>query len=413
MPSKGKHLLHFVSVENKTMPHYTECMKIFSELIDLKEKLSLYIHIPFCVKKCRYCDFPSWAGCEADFESYVNSLAEELKEGSYMYSDYEIDTVFIGGGTPTVLPPGLLGKIADVVLERYNLSRNAEFTCEANPGTVDGKKLREMRAMEINRLSFGVQAWQNDILKTLGRIHDRDLFLKNLAQAKEAGFKNINCDLMFSLPNQTLDNWQETLEKITALDIQHVSAYSLIVEEGTVFGDMNEKGLLKLPDEETDRKMYYLANEILADRGFERYEISNFAKKGFESRHNITYWETRPYIGFGLGSHSYFNGERFNNTYDMKSYIAAKGKMPLIRENIETLTENMKTEEFMFMGLRMTKGISKDEFKARFKNDIESVYGSQLKYLKEEKLLQEKDGRLFLTEKGTDISNFVFEKFML
>jgi len=379
----------------------------------LKENLSLYIHIPFCVQKCLYCDFSSWGNCESEFESYTKSLCDEIKINASLYKDYNVDTVFIGGGTPTILPPKLLGKIADSIFNNYNINNNVEFTCEANPGTVDAYKLGEMKQMEINRLSFGFQAWQNNLLKTLGRIHDRDTFLRNLAEAKNAGFKNINCDLMFSLPNQTLDDWQETLEKVTALDIQHISAYSLIVEEGTPFYRMHEEGKLNLPDEETDRKMYYLANEILKDKGYERYEISNYARKGFESRHNITYWETRPYIGFGLGSHSYFNGERFHNTYDMKKYISSKGQMHLLREENELLTEEMKMEEFMFMGLRMTKGIEREEFRIRFKKDIDDIYKKEIESLKADKLLFEKDGRIALTERGTDISNMVFEKFIL
>lgn len=378
----------------------------------MREKLSLYIHIPFCAKKCLYCDFPSWQGCESYFEDYTDSLLNEIKNGERIYSDYDISTIFIGGGTPTVLSPKLLGKITDVVLERYNVESNAEITSEANPGTVDGYKLKEMKAMGINRLSFGVQAWQNNILKALGRIHDRETFLKNLDEAKNAGFENINCDLMFSLPNQTFKDWMETLENFSKLDIQHISAYSLIVEDGTPFKKMQEEGRLLLPDEETDRKMYSAANEILAKNGFERYEISNFAKKGFESRHNITYWETRPYIGFGLGSHSYFQAERYNNTYDLKEYIAANGDAKKLRENKEILTDKEKEEEFMFMGLRMKKGISTDEFSRRFGRDIYSVYGEKIEELLDEKLIEKKENRIMLTKRGTDVSNIVFERFI-
>ena len=378
----------------------------------MREKLSLYIHIPFCAKKCLYCDFPSWQGCESYFEDYTESLLNEIKNGERIYSDYDISTIFIGGGTPTVLSPKLLGKITDAVLERYNVESNAEITSEANPGTVDGYKLKEMKAMGINRLSFGVQAWQNNILKALGRIHDRETFLKNFDEAKNAGFENINCDLMFSLPNQTFKDWMETLENFSKLDIQHISAYSLIVEDGTPFKKMQEEGRLLLPDEETDRKMYSAANEILAKNGFERYEISNFAKKGFESRHNITYWETRPYIGFGLGSHSYFQAERYNNIYDLKEYIAANGDAKKLRENKEILTDKEKEEEFMFMGLRMKKGISTDEFSRRFGRDIYSVYGEKIEELLDEKLIEKKENRIMLTERGTDVSNIVFERFI-
>ena len=247
----------------------------------MSEDLSLYIHIPFCVRKCLYCDFPSYGSCENIYGDYVNSLIRELKEGSRIYDGFKINTVFMGGGTPTVLESRDLGRIMDTVLGRFDVADNAEITCEANPGTLDFKKLTEMRSMEINRLSMGVQAWQDRILQMLGRIHDNKTFIDDMAMAKDAGFKNINCDLMFALPNQKIDDWQETLEKVIKLNPQHISAYSLIIEEGTPFKKMYDEGKIKPADEETDRKMYYLAKEILADNGYHQYEISNFAKEGF------------------------------------------------------------------------------------------------------------------------------------
>ncbi len=378
----------------------------------MKEPLSLYIHIPFCVKKCLYCDFPSYSGMESIHSEYVKKLCSEIEEGAYVYSGYDIKSVFIGGGTPTVLSSHDLGKIMDTVLNKYDVSSNAEITCEANPGTLDFKKLNEMHSMEINRLSMGVQAWQDDILKSLGRIHNRETFVNDVAMAKDAGFKNINCDLMFALPGQTMDNWQETLEKVTDLNVQHISAYSLIIEEGTPFYDMQKSGTLRAVDDETDRKMYSLAKEILSDRGYKQYEISNFAKEGFESYHNSVYWKTMEYAGFGLGAHSYFNGKRYHNTYDMKKYLNSL-KFDNIKEETEILTENDKISEFMFMGLRMTKGISENEFEKRFKTSVDSVYKKQIDELIDEKLIIRKEGRIYLTDYGTDISNFVFEKFLI
>ena len=230
--------------------------------------------------------------------------------------------------------------------------------------------------------------------------------------AKDAGFKNINCDLMFALPNQTMDDWQETLEKVIKLNPQHISAYSLIIEEGTPFKKMYDEGKIKPADEETDRKMYYLAKEILADNGYHQYEISNFAKEGFESRHNSVYWQTKEYIGFGLGAHSYFDGKRFHNTYDMKDYMGFSNYNN-IKADIEILSENDKISEFMFMGLRMTKGINEKEFERRFKTSVDSVYKKKIDELLEEKLIKRENGNIFLTDYGTDISNFVFEKFLL
>ena len=229
----------------------------------MKDKISLYIHIPFCVRKCLYCDFPSFSGMESIFDDYVRMLCREIDE---TYSDYrgmEVKSIFVGGGTPSVLPPALLGRISDKIFSRFDVDSQAEITIETNPGTLDAKKLAEMKSMYFNRLSMGLQAWQDRLLKKLGRIHTADEFETNFLQARDAGFKNINVDLMFALPAQSLDDWQETLEKVMKLRPEHISAYSLIIEEGTPFFDMFDRGELKETDEDTDRKMYYLAKEII------------------------------------------------------------------------------------------------------------------------------------------------------
>ncbi|MGE4215273.1 MAG: radical SAM family heme chaperone HemW [Anaerotignaceae bacterium] len=377
------------------------------------KRLSMYIHIPFCKKKCLYCDFPSFSGCENIYEDYVNSLVSELRDNASQYNENEIGTVFIGGGTPTVLPPKQLGKLLDTALNRYNVRSDAEITIEANPGTVNAQVFKELKSMYINRLSFGVQAWQNSLLTSLGRIHSNETFVNNFYEAREAGFKNISCDLMFSLPNQTLSHWEETLEKIMRLNPEHISAYSLIIEEGTPFKEMYDKGTIKATDEALDREMYYLAKEMLKDKGYNQYEISNFAKQGFESRHNIVYWNTKEYLGFGLGAHSYVRGERFHNTYAMADYINAKGNIIKLRENIETLSKEEKMEEFMFMGLRMTEGISISEFKKRFNTDVKDIFKDSVQYLIDQKLLYINEDKLALTDKGVDVSNYVFEKFII
>jgi len=378
----------------------------------LDNDLSLYIHIPFCVKKCLYCDFPSYSGCENIFDDYTLKLVEELKEGSRIYEGKKIKSVFVGGGTPTVLSGRNLGKIMDTVLNRFDVDSSAEITCEANPGTLDEIKLKDMYSMNINRLSMGLQAWQDRLLKVLGRIHNRETFVNDVKLAKEIGFKNINCDIMFALPTQTMDDWQQTLENVIKLDIQHISAYSLIVEDGTPFKKMFDSGVYRLTDEVTDRKMYYLAKEMLKDYGYNQYEISNFAKEGYESYHNSVYWKTKEYIGFGLGSHSYFDSKRFHNTYDMKKYMSFLNSSD-IKEDIEYLRENDKISEFMFMGLRMTNGISENEFEKRFGSSVNSIYKDVIEELIYEKLIVRNDGRIFLTDRGMDISNFVFEKFLL
>lgn len=374
----------------------------------MKDKISLYIHIPFCVRKCLYCDFPSFSGMESVFDDYVRMLCREIDE---TYSDYrgmEVKSIFVGGGTPSVLPPALLGRISDKIFSRFDVDSKAEITIETNPGTLDAKKLGEMKSMYFNRLSMGLQAWQDRLLKKLGRIHTADEFEANFLQARDAGFKNINVDLMFALPAQSLDDWQETLEKVMKLRPEHISAYSLIIEEGTPFFDMFDRGEFKEIDEVTDRKMYYLAKEMLSDKGYKQYEISNFAKEGFECYHNKVYWRTEEYQGFGLGAHSYADGVRFHNTYDMKEYLRGEG----LRLDKEFLSIEEKQEEFMFMGLRMNEGVSEAEFLRRFGESMDSVYGDEIKELISEELLVKKDGRLSLTDRGVDISNSVFEKFI-
>lgn len=374
----------------------------------MKDKISLYIHIPFCIRKCLYCDFPSFSGMESIFDDYVRMLCREIDE---TYSDYrgmEVKSIFVGGGTPSVLPPALLGRISNKIFSRFDVDSKAEITIETNPGTLDAKKLGEMKSMYFNRLSMGLQAWQDRLLKKLGRIHTADEFETNFLQARDAGFKNINVDLMFALPAQSLDDWQETLEKVMKLRPEHISAYSLIIEEGTPFFDMFDRGELKEIDEVTDRKMYYLAKEMLFDKGYKQYEISNFAKEGFECYHNKVYWRTEEYQGFGLGAHSYAGGVRFHNTYDMKEYLRGEG----FRLDKEFLSLQEKQEEFMFMGLRMNEGVSEAEFLRRFGESMDGVYGDEIKELISEELLVKKDGRLSLTDRGVDISNSVFEKFI-
>ena len=373
----------------------------------MKQEISLYIHIPFCVRKCLYCDFPSFSGMDGMFEDYVRRLCREMDEAAPSFQGIGVKSVFFGGGTPSILPPALMGRIMDKIMSAYDVNSDAEISMEANPGTLDAAKLREYKSMYFNRLSMGLQAWQDRLLERLGRIHRVGEFEDNFLQARDSGFKNINVDLMFSLPGQTMDDWQETLEKVIRLDPEHISAYSLIIEEGTPFFDMYEKGQITETDENTDRRMYYLAKEMLSDKGFRQYEISNFAKEGFECRHNITYWRTEEYRGFGLGAHSYVDGTRFHNSADMKEYMAGGGRL-----DMEKLTPEEMQEEFMFMGLRMNEGISKEEFLKRFKTDITSVYGQEISELISEGLLTENKGRISLTDRGIDVSNQVFEKFI-
>ena len=381
--------------------------------------IGLYIHIPFCRQKCLYCDFPSWAGKEGRMQEYVDALTQEIRKRAAEYKDRKVVSVFFGGGTPSRLDVSdiqriipMLQQLMQAVLENWDISEDAEITTEANPGTLDREMADALKKMGFNRLSMGVQAWQNRLLKNLGRIHTIESFQENFKAVREAGFANINTDLMFALPDQTMADWQETVKNIVEMNPEHISAYSLILEEGTPFYDKYEKGELKPAEEELDREMYHWAVEYLAEHGYSQYEISNFAKNDRQSRHNRIYWQAEEYLGMGLGSHSYMNGERFHNIYDLQEYIKADGEVSLLKEEVEIITEEDALAEFMFLGLRLTEGVSFERFKERFGQEMKNIYGSQIEELVRDGLLEEDEIGIRLTGRGVDISNFVFEKFL-
>jgi len=299
------------------------------------------------------------------------------------------------------------------IKECFFISNDAEITIEANPGTIEKEKAEALIKMGFNRLSMGVQAWQNRLLSTLGRIHTIEEFRNNFQIAREAGFQNINVDLMFALPTQTFEDWNETLERITEMNPEHISAYSLIIEEGTPFFEAFQKGELLEIGEELDRKMYHFAVSFLAEQGYKQYEISNFSKKGKESKHNQIYWETEPYLGIGLGAHSYFDGSRFHNNYDMDKYLFASGEISLLEEEKEVVSKKDAMEEFMFLGLRMTDGVSYERFYERFGLEMRTVYGKTISAFVDNGLLEETDNGIALTSKGIDLSNQVFSEFIL
>lgn len=375
--------------------------------------IGLYIHIPFCRQKCLYCDFPSWAGKEGQMQGYVDALTKEIENRGKEYADRKVVSVFFGGGTPTTLSIPMLEQLMQAVFANWDIAEDAEITTEANPGTLDGEMASALKRMGFNRLSMGVQAWQNRLLRDLGRIHTIETFQENLKAVREAGFTNINTDLMFALPNQTMADWQETVKNIVAMNPEHISAYSLIIEEGTPFYDRYEKGELKPAEEELDREMYHWAVDYLAEHGYEQYEISNFAKKGRQSRHNRIYWQAEEYLGMGLGSHSYMAGERFHNIYDLQKYMQADGDVSLLKEEVEVITEEDALAEFMFLGLRLTEGVSFARFRERFGRKMKNIYGEQIEELEKDGLLQEDEKGIRLTARGVDISNFVFEKFLI
>lgn len=371
--------------------------------------LALYIHIPFCKQKCFYCDFPSYASKESLMDEYVDALIKELKEKT---KDKVFNTIFIGGGTPSYLTLELLYKLLHEI-EKVQKTKKYEFTIECNPGTLEEDKLKAMKKLGVTRLSFGLQAIQNNFLKNIGRIHSFEQFKSNLSKARQIGFKNINVDLMFGLPNQKIDDWKESLKTIANLNLEHISAYSLIIEEDTAFYSMYEKGLLKLPSEDEEREMYKITKDILSEYGYHQYEISNYAKEGYECEHNKIYWECKDYIGVGSSSSSFYKDKRISNLRGVEEYINAINSNNEVEEVVYKNSIKDNIEEFMFMGLRMIKGIEKKEFFYRFNQDIYSIYGDVIDKNKSIGLIEDDGERVFLTDKGIELSNFVMCEFLL
>ena len=370
--------------------------------------VEIYIHIPFCIRKCDYCDFLSGPSGPKEQADYVQALLREIQaveEGE----GRSVSSIFIGGGTPSVLDERLLGDILKEIRNRFKMEEDAEITIEVNPGTANIGKLQAYREMGINRLSIGLQSPQDRELKILGRIHNYEQFLETYQEARTVGFDNINIDLMSAIPDQTYEGWVKNLRTVAELEPEHISAYSLIVEEGTPFAARK----LNLPDEDTEYNMYEATAQILKEYGFEQYEISNYARKGRKCRHNVGYWTRQDYLGFGLGASSLYGKERFANTADMKKYLENSRNPEKIREKEPSLTREDEMAEFMFLGLRMTRGIAKSDFQEIFGCTIESIYGDVLKKYEALELLQEKDDRIFLSRKGIHVSNSVMSEFLL
>ncbi|ASW43676.1 radical SAM family heme chaperone HemW [Clostridium isatidis] len=373
------------------------------------KNMSLYIHIPFCKQKCFYCDFPSYANIDYLKEDYVDALCKEIENKNITYN---IKSIFVGGGTPSYLNSKQLEKLL-ITINKLNLDENIEFTMEANPGTLDEEKLIVMKNCGINRISMGLQAVQNSLLKDIGRIHTFNVFEENFKLARKVGFNNINVDLMFGLPSQTVEDWKDSLEKIASLEPEHISAYSLIVEEGTAFYKLYEKNKLILPSEEMERDMYKITKEILNFYGYKQYEISNYAKDGFECYHNKVYWRSKEYIGLGSSSASFIDGKRIKNIENVKKYIEKVNAEEAVTEEIYYNSKEDNIEEFMFMGLRLIEGINMEEFKRRFNINIMDIYKKIIEKNIEKDLLEIKGGYLRLTEKGIELSNYVMSDFIL
>jgi oxygen-independent coproporphyrinogen-3 oxidase len=372
-------------------------------------EMSLYIHIPFCKQKCLYCDFPSYSGKGQFMDEYTDALNKEILQKA---QKYVINSIFIGGGTPSYLNDSNLENLL-TTLNKLNLKENIEFTVECNPGTLNKRNLDIMKKYNVNRISMGLQSTKNSILKEIGRIHSYEEFRDNYFLAIECGFDNINVDLMFGLPNQTFEDWKISLEEVAKLEPAHISAYSLIIEEGTPFYDLFEKDKLNLPDEDKERLMYLATKEILNKYGYHQYEISNFAKLGKECFHNKVYWKCNEYLGLGVSASSFIDKKRIKNIDDIQEYIEKIKKYETVTEEIHVNNINDNMEEFIFMGLRMSEGIEIKEFKERFNKSIYDVYGDIIEKNIKKELLICSSGKLFLSPKGMEISNYVMSDFIL
>lgn len=390
-----------------------------------RKPLELYIHVPFCARKCLYCDFLSFRALASVHEAYTEQLIREIEVQGACCREYQVKTVFIGGGTPSVMEPCLIRDIMQALNRNFDIAGDAEITIEVNPGTLLQNKLHIYRAAGINRLSIGLQSADNQELKDLGRIHTFEEFLKSYQCARMVGFPDINVDLMSSIPGQTLESFKNTLKKVTMLKPEHISAYSLIIEEGTPFWDRYGQGKAAtvsfppLPDEDTENRIYHLTRTFLGEQGYGRYEISNYAKPGHECRHNIGYWTEVPYLGLGLGASSYLGGCRFSNTGDMDMYLGLdfagtpEESLEQLHGPLQELSREARMEEFMFLGLRLTKGVSEIDFVAMFGIKLETVFGPVIDHLISNGLMEKNGVRLSLTEWGMDVSNYVLGEFLL
>ena len=392
-------------------------------------ELSIYLHIPFCVRKCLYCDFLSAPAGKEEIERYVNLLLREIKEQSIFYGDHRVISIFLGGGTPSLLAAADVERILGKIRQCYSVAADAEITIECNPGTVTAEKLHHYITSGINRLSVGLQSAEDEELARIGRIHSYRDFLESYRLAREAGFGNINVDLMAALPGQSVDSYRRTLERVTALSPEHISAYSLILEEGTQL--YVNRGSYTFPGEEEDREMYELTGRCLGKAGFHRYEISNYAREGWECRHNKVYWCRGDYVGFGLGASSMVRNVRWKNPEAQAAYAACVEKMAegmkerglcgmsfveMLRRTgrceVQALTPQEQMEEFMFLGLRLTEGVDSEEFRMHFGETVGEVYGKQIESFEKQGLLEREGRRIRLTPRGIDVSNVIFAAFL-
>lgn len=388
----------------------------------MKRQWGVYIHIPFCRQKCFYCDFPSFAGRERYERDYIDALCREIAVQGALYRGRwgRPATIYMGGGTPSVLPPELMEKLLAKIQEVFvaedgegGQKNPLEFTVECNPGTIDFAYLKMLRRYGVSRLSFGVQTFNDLLLKRIGRIHTGAQAKEAVELARAAGFQNVSMDLIYGLPEETVEMLQQDLETMISLQPEHISIYGLQLEEGTAFAKMQELGKLHLPDDDTVEKMYDTMTSFLPQHGYARYEISNFARPGFESRHNLSYWQDVPYLGLGAAAHSYLDGQRYENVHEIPLYIEGIRSGKGVRREEEPATRAIAMEEFAFLALRTAKGIDKRRFAEKFGVTLAEVYADPISKLKRQGLLEESGDFVHLTEFGMKYGNAAFEEFLL
>ncbi len=376
------------------------------------KNLGLYIHIPFCESKCYYCDFLSFSKNDHRIDNYISYLRKEIKLYSSKLNDYKLKTIFIGGGTPSYIEAKHIYNILEDVFRYFNVRDLEEISIEANPKTLSDNKLYIYNECGINRISIGAQSLDDNILNNIGRIHTKKDFINCLNRLKKHGFVNINVDIMFNLPNQGIDNVLSTLNDIIKLDIKHISFYSLKIEKGTLFYKKYNKGQLNLPNEEIERDMYHLGIKLLEQNGYKQYEISNFSKINYECKHNLFYWELKPYLGVGLGAHSNIEDKRWSNLEQFEKYFKKIDENNLPIKVCDSISQMEKMSEFIILGLRLNKGISIKQFKKRFGINLPNDYIEKIKKFQKQGLIDITKDRVYLTNKGRDLSNLVFIEFL-
>lgn len=376
------------------------------------KNLGIYVHIPFCKKKCEYCDFVSFSNEDDYKEKYIECLCKEVEHT--IVEGYKVNTIYFGGGTPSYIEPELIVKVLEKIKTKYKIDKRAEITIEVNPGTVNRKKLEKYKQAGFNRISIGLQSSSDRLLKVIGRIHTYEEFLETYNLSREVGFQNINVDLMLALPTQTMEELIDSANKVIALKPEHISIYSLILEEDTPLYAKVKKGELELLDEDLERKMYWKTKELLEKNEYTHYEISNFARKGFESKHNINCWKQEEYLGFGVSAHSYLENKRFSKTTNLQEYIGniENGELYKNIQINEEQDREAKAKEYMLLGLRKIAGVSISEFERKFELNPLFYFRFEISKLEEEDLLEVDLDEIRLTKKGLDLANKVFEEFV-